>query len=140
MATILLVGSDAALLEGLAQSLIALGHEAIGTGSFTDAVEIATAHPPIAAVCERDMAAMSPEVIRLPVAAGGALILYHPVGEMPGEFPLPLGLQRLILADLTLPLERHRLIALIHSVEERAKTVGRGRAADESDGDALHVQ
>jgi hypothetical protein len=35
-------------------------------------------------------------------------------------------LQRAVLADLALPLERNRLIALVQHVGERAKTTGRG--------------
>jgi hypothetical protein len=34
--------------------------------------------------------------------------------------------QRVVLADLTLPLERNRLMALVQHVEDRAKTTGRG--------------
>ena len=123
MAKVLLVGSDPALLEGIVQSLDGLGHAAVVASSFAEAVDLAAADPPIVAVAERRLALDSPEVLRLPVAAGGALILYHLSGQDP--IGLPLSLQRLILADLALPLERHRLAALIHSVEERARTVGR---------------
>jgi hypothetical protein len=32
-----------------------------------------------------------------------------------------------VMAELTLPLERHRLVALIQRMEERAQVTGRGR-------------
>lgn len=127
MATLLAVGSDTGLLEGLAQSLGALGHEVLVATSFVDAVEIAAARPPLVAIAERALAMESPEVLRLPVAVGGALVVYHLPGD--AAIGLPAALQRLVLADLTLPLERHRLAALVHSVEERARTAGRDRIA-----------
>ena len=34
-------------------------------------------------------------------------------------------LARLVLADLTLPLERNRLLALVHRVADRARVTGR---------------
>ena len=39
--------------------------------------------------------------------------------------PLPSALVRLVLADLTLPLERNRLLALVHRVADRARVTGR---------------
>jgi hypothetical protein len=39
--------------------------------------------------------------------------------------PLLPALQRSVLADLTLPLERHRLAALVQSLGERARVTGR---------------
>ena len=38
---------------------------------------------------------------------------------------LPSALVRLVLADLTLPLERNRLLALVHRVADRARVTGR---------------
>src|ERR687886_691603 len=85
MSTILLIGSDTPLLEGLAQTLAAVGHLPMIAGSLGDAAEVA-----------------------------------HPAP------PLPPALQRLVLADVTLPLERKRLVALVQHVTERAQATGRG--------------
>ena len=51
--------------------------------------------------------------------------------------PVSHAVQRLTLAELMLPLERQRLVALTHHVEERARQAGRGgrRLADESSGE-----
>jgi hypothetical protein len=39
---------------------------------------------------------------------------------------LPASVQRAVLADLSLPLERNRLMALVQHVDERARVTGRG--------------
>jgi len=123
MATVLLIGTDIPLLEGLSQSLAALGHVPVVALSFSEAVEIAAAKVPLIAIADRAMAIASPEVLRLPVGAGGALLLYHLTGDAPPQ--MPPALQRLILADLTLPLERQRMVALVQHVQDRARAAGR---------------
>jgi hypothetical protein len=52
------------------------------------------------------------------------MLLYHEVGS--SSMPLPAALQRNVLADLSLPLERKRFMALVQHVEERAQATGRG--------------
>jgi hypothetical protein len=66
----------------------------------------------------------SSEMLGIPLAPGGALVLYHSVGSQPSA--LPPALLRAVLADLTLPLERNRLVALVAHVQERAVRTGRG--------------
>ena len=57
------------------------------------------------------------------VAAGGAIVLYHPAdAERP---QLAARVQRATLAEVTLPLERHRVLALVHNVVERQQATGR---------------
>jgi hypothetical protein len=51
---------------------------------------------------------------------------------------LPTKLQRATLAHLVLPLERHRLLALVQSFEHRSRTTG--RLAREEPGDDSHLQ
>jgi CheY-like chemotaxis protein len=131
MPSILLVGTDLALLEGLAQSLGALGHGTRVAASFGEARELATAHQPLIAVIEREMATNAAgEVLGLGLAAGGALVLYRsgPVKTL----AVPHALQRHILADLALPLERNRLAALVQHVADRATAAGRGRISGEN--------
>lgn len=125
MATILLIGPDAPLLEGLAQSLAAVGHQPVLTNSIAEAMEHASATPPMVGVVERGMALASTDALRLPLAPGGTLVLYRP--GTPAEPPLTPAFQRAVLADISLPLERHRLIALVQSVVDRARVTGRDR-------------
>lgn len=124
MTYVMLVGADAALLEGLAQSLAGLGHRPAVAHSLGDARELAAAHPPLVIVVERALAsAAGAELLAVPIAAGGARLLYRTTATPPVAL-LP-ALQRAVLADLTLPLERHRLAALVQSVGERAKATGK---------------
>lgn len=125
MATIVLIGSDSALLEGLAQTLAAGGHRPHLAESIAEARELAAASRPLVAVIERQLAMTGSEVLGLPLARGGAFLLYRTTASTTGALSAPL--QRATLADLTLPLERQRLVALIQSVEERARLTGRSR-------------
>lgn len=128
MATVLLLGGDESLLEGLAQTLAAAGHPAVVAGSLGDALALAAADPPLVTVVERSLALDHVEVSRLRVKPGGALIVFHTVGAK--ATPLPPALQRQTLADLALPLERQRLVALVRSLASRALRVGRDAPAD----------
>lgn len=123
MATILLIGDDSALLEGLAQLLASHGHASSVAQSLSDARHIAQRTPPLVAVVERGLV-HGDDTLGLPLQAGGATVLYRASGASNGV--LPAALQRAILADLTLPLERNRLVALVQRVEERAAAAGRG--------------
>jgi DNA-binding NtrC family response regulator len=132
MPSILLVGTDLSLLEGLAQSLSAQGHATRVAASFGEARELATTHRPLIAVIEREMATESArEVLGLSLASGGALVLYRSGTTKTGAMPHVL--QRHVLADLALPLERNRLAALVQHVTDRATAVGRGRISGEQE-------
>jgi DNA-binding NtrC family response regulator len=123
MATILLIGEDDALLEGLAQMLGGAGHTTCIARTVAEGLELAAARPPMVSVVERQMALDEPEIFRAPLERGGALLLYRSGSAAQDTLPPPL--HRLVLAELTLPLERHRLFALIQHVCERARTTGR---------------
>ncbi len=125
MATILLVGTDVPLLEGLAQTLAAVGHNPQITSSLAEAMEAAALEAPLLAVVDRALILPAGEAARIPLARGGALLVYRPDGA--NATPLPVSIQRAALADLRLPLERHRLVALLQHVESRARTTGRDR-------------
>jgi hypothetical protein len=71
-------------------------------------------------------------MLGISLAPGGALLLYRVVGSP--VIALPPGLQRAVLADLTLPLERNRLVALVTHVRDRARVTGRGRISDPTRG------
>lgn len=132
MTKILLVGADLALLEGLAQSLGSVGFTPIVAQTLLEAREIAAQEPPLVAVVSRAFAAASSgEALSLPLAPGGALVLYRSIGSM--VVALPANVQRSVLADLTLPLERNRLVALVHYVRDRVRVTGRGRTSGETE-------
>lgn len=125
MAQILLVGTETPLLEGLAQSFAALGLTTSVIPTLHEAREIAAQHAPLIAIVSHALAAESTgETLNIPLAPGGALVLYR-TGTT-GTAAMAPTLQRAVLADLALPLERNRLIALVQHVGERAKTTGRG--------------
>ena len=120
----LLVGSDAALLEGLTQSLAAVGRAPTVVTTLHEARETASASPPLIALVDRGLAAAAgAELLSIPLCPGGAIVLYRGMGA--SAHTLPHAFQRLVLADLTLPLERNRLVALVQHVEDRARVTGR---------------
>jgi DNA-binding NtrC family response regulator len=129
MTQILLVGSDGPLLEGLAQSLAAIGHTPRVTTSLSEAQEAASHAPPLVLLASRMLLAQSgaSSLLGVSLAPGGAVLLYHEVGS--AALTLPVAVQRSVLADLSLPLERKRFLALVQHVEERAHAAGRGSGA-----------
>ena len=114
MAIVFLIGSEDALVEGIAQTLAAAGHQPRVFHGVADAHARARGEVPLVAVVERAL------------AVGGATLLYRSGAEAAVDAALSLAVQRLVMAELTLPLERHRLLALIQRVEERARVTGRG--------------
>jgi DNA-binding NtrC family response regulator len=124
MTHVMLVGSDMALLEGLAQALAALGHTPRVARTLAEARELSSAQLPLVLVVDRTLASVSgADLLTAPIASGGARLLYRTAASPLA--PLLPSLQRAVLADLTLPLERHRLAALVQSVGERARLSGR---------------
>src|SRR5215216_2795350 len=124
MATILLLGHDAALLEGLAQTMATAGHRSVLATSLSEARSALNGELALVAVIERALAA-SGDIRGVPLLPGGAIVLYRTTQD--SAAPLAPALQRAALADLSLPLERQRLVALVQSVESRARTTGRGK-------------
>jgi DNA-binding NtrC family response regulator len=132
MTQILLVGTELPLLEGLAQSFAAQGFSPIVAQSLNEARESAAHFPPLIVVVSRALAATSSsEMLSIPLAPGGAFVLYRSAAT--ALVTLPASIQRAVLADLSLPLERNRLTALVHHVGDRARATGRGRADTPSD-------
>lgn len=135
MAPIVLIGTDAPLLEGIAQTLGAAGHRTRIARSAEEVVPRQGEESSLVVIAERALALRDDDacaaLLRIPLAPGGAMLLYRPgaattqAGES-AEPPLPAPLRRVTLAELTLPLERHRLVALVNSIEERALRTGRG--------------
>lgn len=121
MATILLLGTNTALLEGLSQTLASAGHRGVFARSLSEAMELAAGDRPLLAVIERSVA--SPDTFRVPLQAGGAFVVYD--SDQHSAEPLPPSLARATLAKLVLPLERQRLLALLSKVVERSAATGR---------------
>ena len=133
MATVLLLGTETPLLEGLAQTLAAHGHAAWAIHEPTDLLAAARAAGPVLLLVERTLL-LEPDIARLlPLAIGHTTIITFREGlttaslaeRGPALSPL---IQRLVLADLCLPLENLRLAALVGSMERRAALVAACRA------------
>jgi hypothetical protein len=128
MTQILLAGSELPLLEGLAQSFGTLGFKPVVASTLEEARELAAHNPPLVALVSRTFASSSSaETLRIPLAPGGALMLYRAVGSPLVTFSP--SLQRAVMADLALPLERNRLMALVQHVAQRALATGRVEGA-----------
>jgi len=124
---LLLVGRNAALLEGLAQGLARTGQRVAVAGTLSDADDLRDGERPVLLVVEHTLlsgAPASPSPGNL-LGAGCPLVSYHESGNTDRP-TLPVALARQVLADLELPLERNRLIALAEHAVMRARTVGRG--------------
>ncbi|MHB0963143.1 MAG: hypothetical protein ACYC5V_08050 [Gemmatimonadaceae bacterium] len=120
MAAILLVGANAALLEGIAQTLTAAGHHVLTAVSIAEASFVASAAPPLLAVVDRTLLAAAGDTRAFGLAPGGALVVFgDPASPLPGP------VRRTVLAELQLPLERARLTALAAHVAVRAQRTGR---------------
>ena len=131
MAKVMLVGSDVALLEGLAQTLIGFGHDVSFAATVAEAAASLSENLPALAVVSCEALEEAGIGMTLPLTPGGAMIVY---GTSHSEEPfLPTKLQRATLAHLVLPLERHRLLALVQSFDQRSRTTG--RSAREEPGD-----
>jgi hypothetical protein len=115
MTHVLLVGSEVALLEGLAQSLAALGHDPVVATSLAEAHDLAVLEPPLVLVVSRSLASgAGADLLAIPLAAGGARLLYR-TASVPLAPLLP-ALQRSVLADLTLARARDRVSARVLSL------------------------
>jgi DNA-binding NtrC family response regulator len=126
---LLLIGTDEALLEGLAQTLAGAGHTVQVAHSVDEAEEAAQAKKPLLVVIDRRAltVGMGDRLAALPQVPGGAIVLYRSTSDQEAHVTMPHGVARLTLADLTLPLERQRLVALAQYVKSRARGSGRVR-------------
>lgn len=136
MARVILVGADVALLEGLAQTLVGLGHDISFAATVAETAGSLSEDLPAMAVVSAEALAEAGAGMTLPLTPGGAMIVY---GKSHSDQPfLPTKLQRATLAHLVLPLERHRLVALVQSFDSRSRTTG--RSARDEPGDDLQLQ
>lgn len=131
----MLVGSDVALLEGLAQTLVGFGHHVSFATTVAEAAGSLREDFPALAVVSCEALEEAGMAMTLPLTPGGAMIVYGTSHDRPF---LPTKLQRATLAHLVLPLERHRLMALVQSFDSRSRTTG--RSTHEEPGDDSRLQ
>ena len=137
MAKVILVGTDVALLEGLAQTLIGLGHDVSFAVTVAEAAGSLSQDLPALAVVSCEALEEAGIGMTLPLTPGGAMIVY---GTSHDNQPfLPTKLQRATLAHLVLPLERHRLVALVQSFDHRSRTTGRSMREEPGDDSQLRI-
>jgi hypothetical protein len=129
VAKVILVGDDVALLEGLGQTLIGFGNDISFATTVSEAASVNIGDTPALAVVSADALRDAGIAATLPLTPGGALIVY---GSSHDDRPfLPPKLQRATLAQLVLPLERHRLVALVKSFDSRSRSTGRSMPEEE---------
>jgi DNA-binding NtrC family response regulator len=128
--SILVVGSDVALLEGVAQTLVGAGHQVVIAKDIPEALETLHDDRPLVALVHCDELLSRGAMLRPALAEGGAMVAFH--CDDADEQRLPFRVKRSTLAELTLPLERQRLLALVRHVETRAQAAGRGSGGGES--------
>jgi hypothetical protein len=129
VAKVILVGDDVALLEGLGQTLIGFGHDVSFATTIAEAGSVNPGNSSALAVVSSDALRDAGIAATLPLTPGGALIVY---GSSHDDRPfLPPKLQRATLAQLVLPLERHRLVALVKSFDNRSRSTGRSMPEEE---------
>jgi hypothetical protein len=131
VAKVILVGEDVALLEGLGQTLVGLGHDVTFATTVAEAELTNPDEAPALAVVPADALEDAGVAATLPLTPGGALIIYCASHER--QPFLPPKLQRATLARLVLPLERHRLVALVKSFDTRSRTTGRSLSDEIAD-------
>jgi NAD(P)-dependent dehydrogenase (short-subunit alcohol dehydrogenase family) len=122
MITTLVIGGDDSLVEGIVQALASAGHRSHVVRSLQEAATAVAELRPLVTLVARGCAS-DPEFLRLRLPAGGALVLYRSHDDTAP--PVPPSVQRLTLADVELPLERQRLVALVQRLTERAVAAGR---------------
>ena len=132
MCRVILVGSDVALLEGLAQTLVGCGHDVTFAATISESAALIAGEDAAIVVASTEAVEAAGAGATLPLTNNSALIVY---GKSHGEHLfLPPKLQRSTLAHLVLPLERQRLLALVQSFDSRSRTTGRSQR-EEGSGD-----
>jgi hypothetical protein len=126
---VLIVGGDPAVQEGVLQSVRAAGLDAEACPDVRCASDAAAESPPVALVVHIDHASTGEELRRMALLPGGVIILFHDSDRAGASSRQSFG--RAVIAELRLPLERARLIALLNRVVERARITGRDKRPPE---------
>ena len=123
MASILIVGSDVALLEGVAQTLVGAGHHVAVAKDIPEALETLHGRRPLIALVHSEELIARAQMLNSALVHGGALLAFHCDDD--DRITLPFNVKRTTLATLRLPLERQRMLALVRYIENRAHAAGR---------------
>lgn len=126
---VLIVGGDAAMREGVLQTLRASGVSGAGCETVPSAAEIAAEAPPLALVIDVKLSRVQEGAGRIPLLPGGAVILFRE--GISAAVPTQQVFGRSLVAELSLPLERARLMTLLQRIVARARITGRDRRAPE---------
>lgn len=126
---VLIVGGDSAVQEGVLQSVRSAGLVAEWCPDVPSALDAVAEGPPVALVVHADYARAGEELRHLAPAPGGAVIVFHDIEQAPR--PIEASLGRAVIAELRLPLERTRLVALLSHLVTRARITGRDRRPPE---------
>ena len=121
---VLSVGGSSAVMEGIAQTLASNGFRVASVASADEAVSAVVAESPLVLLLPAELASAHPELLSLPRRDVGATIVWRDPAD--SGMPLALSTRRSVLAELTLPLERQRLVSLARHVAARAVELGRG--------------
>ena len=125
---VLIVGGDAALREGVLQSLRATGVSGEGCEDLLSARERAVEEPPLALVVDAKLSTAQQGAGGIPLLPGVAVILFRE--DVSAARPTQQLFGRSLVAELSLPLERVRLMTLLQRIVARARVTGRGRTPD----------
>ncbi len=126
---VLIVGGDPAVQEGVLQSVRAGGLAAEWCPDLSCALDAVEESSPVALVVQAALAAEVSELRSFAPTSGGAVILFH---DSPGaRSPSAQSFGRSVIAEMTLPLERARLVALLTHIVARARHTGRDRRSPE---------
>jgi DNA-binding NtrC family response regulator len=123
----LVLGASDALIEGIAQILSSADVRVRVARTLDDAEELASRERPFLVLVDRQWAseAHGGRLSQIVISSGAALIVYHTHEDTQPLVTVSRSLSRLTLADLELPLERQRLLALTSYVQARARESGR---------------
>ena len=122
---VLIVGGDAALREGVLQSLRATGVTGEGCEDLSSAREMAVEEPPLALVVDVKLSTAQQGAGGIPLLPGVAVILFRE--DVRAARPTQQVFGRSLVAELSLPLERARLLTLLQRIVARARITGRDR-------------
>ncbi|HEX6574444.1 MAG TPA: hypothetical protein VF042_05685 [Gemmatimonadaceae bacterium] len=128
MASILVIAPDSALLEGVAQTLTGSGHQVSTAHDIPEALETLRGQRPLLALIECEELQSRGAMVQNIIGSGGAVLAFHSDDD---DSRLPHRVKRSTLAELKLPLERQRLLALVKYVEHRARAAGRDSVEDD---------
>ncbi|MGQ0540095.1 MAG: hypothetical protein ACT4R6_14225 [Gemmatimonadaceae bacterium] len=115
---ILIAGTDGPLLEGISQAIAALGHPVRTASSLEEARDVAPPGQFDIAIVQRALLAGAAPV---PLRPGGVFVLFRGRDDAAAKATLSPGLARLLLAEVELPLERQRLVALVRATLARLR-------------------